>query len=68
MKELEEKIKREKGDVDLANLKRKKNDEKNEVFRYVGETSRSARERAGEHWKDLEFRRPKSHMLRHVVD
>ena len=49
-------------------MKRKRIDERDEVFRYIGETSRSAWERAEEHWKDLEFKRPKSHMLRHVVE
>ena len=37
-------------------------------YRYIGETSRSAYERGGEHQKDLEFRRPKSHLLRHCVE
>ena len=36
-------------------------------FRYIGETSRSAYERGVEHFKDLEFTRPKSHMLKHAV-
>ena len=38
------------------------------MYRYIGESSRSAYERGGEHSKDLEFRRQKSHMLRHCVD
>ena len=37
-------------------------------FRYIGETSRSVFERGGEHKKDLKYRRPKSHMLRHCVE
>ena len=37
-------------------------------FRYIGETSRSAYERGVEHKKDLEFRRTKSHLLRHCVE
>ena len=36
--------------------------------RYIGESSRSALERMGEHLKDLEFRRPKTHLLRHCVE
>ena len=36
-------------------------------FKYIGETSRSAFERGVEHYKDLEFTRPNSHMLKHVV-
>ena len=38
------------------------------VYTYIGETSRSAWERGEEHWKDLQFRRPKSHMMRHLVE
>ena len=38
-----------------------------EIFVYIGETSRSAMERGEEHIKDLEYRRSKSHMLKHVV-
>ena len=37
-------------------------------FHYIGETSRSAYERGQEHLKDLEFKRPKSHYLRHAVE
>ena len=37
-------------------------------FHYIGETSRSAYERGHEHLKDLEFRRTKSHYLRHAVE
>ena len=36
-------------------------------FNYIGETSRSAYERGVEHFKDLEYKRPKSHMLKHCV-
>ena len=36
-------------------------------FRYIGETSRSAYERGVEHFKDLEFTRSTSHMLKHAV-
>ena len=38
------------------------------LFSYIGETSRSAYERGLEHLKDLEFRRVKSHYLRHAVE
>ena len=37
-------------------------------YRYIGESSRSVFERGGEHLKDLDFRRPKSHLLRHCVE
>ena len=37
-------------------------------YHYIGETSRSAFERGHEHQKDLEFKRPKSHLLRHAVE
>ena len=37
-------------------------------YRYIGESSRSAFERGGEHLKDLHFKRTKSHLLRHCVD
>ena len=36
-------------------------------FKYIGETSRSAFERGVEHYKDLEFTRSNSHMLKHAV-
>ena len=38
------------------------------LYTYIGETSRSIFERSKEHKKDLEFRRPKSHMLRHCFE
>ena len=38
------------------------------AFVYIGETSRSAYERGQEHSKDLEFKRHKSHMLKHCVN
>ena len=38
------------------------------LFIYIGETSRSAYERGHEHLKDLEFKRGKSHYLRHAVE
>ena len=48
--------------------KRKRSGELVNEFTYIGETSRSAWERAEEHWKDLEYRRPKSHILKHIVE
>ena len=49
--------------------KRKKKDEDDvKVYRYIGETSRSIYERGVEHKKDLEHRRPRSHLLRHCVE
>ena len=53
------------------NNKRKKLDtNKKDIKRYIyiGETSRSSFERGGEHYKDLEFKRHKSHMLKHAVN
>ena len=41
---------------------------KGPLYSYIGETSRSAYERGLEHLKDLEFRRTKSHYLRHAVE
>ena len=38
------------------------------IYHYIGESSRSIYERGGEHLKDLEYRRTKSHMLRHCVE
>ena len=38
------------------------------LFHYIGESSRSTYERGNEHIKDLEFRRTKSHLLRHCED
>ena len=54
---------REKGE----NVKRKFKGEKVEKYIYIGETSRSAKERGVEHFKDLEHVRSKSHMLKHVA-
>ena len=51
-------------------MKRKQDREETEKgprFSYIGETARSAYERGTEHYKDLEFHRTKSHMLKHVV-
>ena len=47
--------------LDTANSEVKK-------FIYKGETSRSAYERGNEHFKDLEHKRHKSHMLKHAVN
>ena len=38
------------------------------LFMYIGETSRSAYERGQEHQKDFQFKRAKSHYLRHAVE
>ena len=38
-----------------------------EDYIYIGETSRSANERGGEHCKDMEHYRVRSHMLKHAV-
>ena len=38
------------------------------LYLYIGETSRSAYERGQEHLKDFEFKRTKSHYLRHAVE
>ena len=38
------------------------------IYRYIGETSRSIYERGIEHKKDLQFRRTRSHLLRHCVE
>ena len=56
-----------------VNLKRKRNKGNESVndieyYRYIGESSRSCYERGGEHQKDLEYRRPKSHLLRHAIE
>ena len=44
------------------------NIENSDYFKYIGETSRSCYERGLEHLKDLEFKRPKSHLLRHAIE
>ena len=41
--------------------------EKGKYYRYIGETSRSAYERGLEHFKDLEYSRLRSHMLKPCV-
>ena len=38
------------------------------IYQYIGESSRSTFERGMEHLKDLEYRRVKSHILRHCED
>ena len=38
-----------------------------EDYLYIGETSRSINERSGEHMKDLEYLRERSHMLKHAA-
>ena len=51
--------------------KRKVQDEERKkcpAFVYIGETSRSAYECGQEHFKDLEFKIHKSHMLKHAVN
>ena len=45
--------------------KKKESDQK--TYRYIGETSRSAYERAGEHLADLEDLNPGSNLLKHVI-
>ena len=37
------------------------------TFKYIGETSRSAYERGGEHLRDLNDHDPGSHLLKHVI-
>ena len=66
-KESEEKRNKNKSE-NKNKRKREEMDKGNEeTFTYIGETSRSAMERGEEHLKDLEFRRSKSHMLKHIV-
>ena len=48
--------------------KRKKceeDDKSDELFNYIGENSRSAKERGVEYFKDLEYCRTQSHVMRH---
>ena len=55
---------------EYENDKKRKAEEKDESsnnFIYIGETSRSAKERASEHFKDKEYLRMRSHMLKHAV-
>ena len=48
---------------------REKLDKKNSIqlFKYIGESNRSAYERGWEHLNDLTTLNPRSHMLKHVV-
>ena len=46
----------------------RENEKEMNIFRYIGESSRSTYERGSEHKSDLKFRRPKSHLLRHCVE
>ena len=58
------------GELVTANKRKIENDDcsKAPLYRYIGETSRSFYERGQEHKKDLEYYRPKSHLLRHEVE
>ena len=40
----------------------------NDIHTCIGQTSRSAWKYGDEQWKDLEFRRPKSHMMQHMLE
>ena len=55
---------------EVGNKKKTKNNMEDdvEIYRYIGETSRSTNERGSEHKKDLEHKRPRSHLLRHCVE
>ena len=58
----------EKKEIEGTNEKKRKTEKENgtgPLYRYIGESSRTTYERGGEHRKDLEFRRTKSHLLRH---
>ena len=44
-----------------------KNTKEDEKFIYIVETSRSSYERGNEHYKELEYKRHKSHMLKFAV-
>ena len=46
----------------------KEEGEKGQLYHYIGETSRSTFERGIEHQKDLEYRRTRSHLLRHCEE
>ena len=66
-------MKRKRGDKEekernytkIEEEKKKKLDQK--TYRYIGENSRSAYERAGEHLADLEDLNPGSYLLKHVI-
>ena len=47
---------------------RTKEKQKGPLFQYIGKSSRSTFERGLEHLKDLEYRRVKSHLLRHCIE
>ena len=70
MKKKLEKMKENYGEnsIESSEKKRKREYEIRDIHTYTGETSRSAWERGEEHWKDLKYRRPKSHMMRHMVE
>ena len=57
--------------IDGANKKKRKLTtdlpKKGPHYRYIGESSRSVYERGTEHVKDLQYKRMKSHMLKHCV-
>ena len=56
-------------DDNESNRRKRKTEKDTETpdFMYIGETSRSAKERASEHFKDLQYLRLRSHMLKHAV-
>ena len=38
------------------------------IFKYIGETARSAHERGNEHLDDIRQLKPSSHLLKHLLD
>ena len=64
-REVEMKSKKEENEKKRNRAEMENNESK--IFSYIGETSRSSMERGEEHLKDLQYRRSKSHMLKHIV-
>ena len=66
-----EKEKKNEINITKIDVMRKEEEKRKELerrtFKYIGETSRSAYERGGEHLRDLNDHDPGSHLLKHVI-
>ena len=63
----EEKALQELQEQELTDKDRKEKEKKIILFKYIGESSRSAYERGWEHVNDMASLNPRSHMLKHAI-
>ena len=62
-----EELKLEGVEINTGECNKRKATLENENYIYIGETSKSENERGVQHFKDFEYIRSKSHMLKHVT-